>query len=318
MREKGDYPRTLITRSSFCRFGALLLVFSLIGGLSLLSASAAEGVGGRDHDHDHDHEHDHEHDHDHGEKGRVAAHPDEFIHSLELDYHLGRDGFVTFEQRFRLGVAGAAIKRGPILNYLTAFRGPAGLTLDKEIEILEIFRDGKPESFHLRRKSGFTTLLIGSSDRELEKRAHDYVVRGRMKADWSKRGGEFSTLVDAVGALPRLPIRSASATILLPEGVEPSHFTPALSGVVLPAGKGGAAYHYEQVENRLHVRSAGPMGGDRIFLVNFSWPSEGFAIKGQWMSVLSQHPRLPLSVLSAIPLAWVLVLLLKRASTRPI
>ncbi len=129
-----------------------------------------------------------EHDHDHPEVSSVAPDPAGRIHAFEVDYEIHRDGPVTFDSRFRLGVAGVAIRRGPVLNVLTVFQGPAGLTLDTELEILEVARDGAPEPFRADRKSGFVMLFIGSADRDLEHREHDYVIKGRLREDWRREG----------------------------------------------------------------------------------------------------------------------------------
>ncbi len=246
------------------------------------------------------------------DQAHPARHPDERLHSLEADYEIRRDGTVAFEQRFRLGVAGSMIRRGPILNYLTVFSGPGGLILDNELEVAEVLRDGEPEPFRVERGEGFLSLYVGSAERELEHRVHDYAIRGSMRADWRRGEGEFSTIFDLVGPLPRLPLDAASATIRLPEGVAFSRFTPSATGVDPAAERHGPAVAAEAAGNVLSVRSTTPMGEDRTFFVNLAWPSAGFAMKSQWLQVMRQHPRLPLAGFSSILLAWALGVLVIR------
>ena len=251
-------------------------------------------------------------DHDHSPSSAVAPDPKERIHTLDVAYEIKRDGTVTFEQRFRLGVAGVAIKRGPVLNYLTVFQGPAGLILDSELVILAVLRDGQPEPFRVDRNAGFVSLYLGSADHELDLRDHDYIVRGRMEADWIKGEGEFSTVFDLVGSLPTLPIDAVVATVKFPDGVPLSRYTPAVTGVVAGAEQSGPAYEAGFADNVLTVRTTAPLQIDRSFFLNLTWPSAGFATQSQWLKVMRQHPRLPLAGFSAILLTWALVLLVLR------
>jgi len=257
-----------------------------------------------------------DHDHDHPETARVTADPAERIHSLEVDYEIHRDGVVTFEQRFQLGVAGVAIRRGPVLNYLTVFQGPGGLVLDTELEILEVTRDGAPEPFRADHKSGFVTLFIGSEAHDLEHRSHDYVIKGRMREDWRRDEDEFSAVIDLVGALPTLPIDAAVATVRLPEGVPVLRYTPALTGVDPEAERHGPAWRADAAGNRIRVEATAPMGENRSFFLNLAWPSATFATKSQWMLVMKQHPRLPLAAFSGLVLCWALLILVRRAMRR--
>lgn len=252
------------------------------------------------------------HDHDHPEVSSITPDPAERIHAFEVDYEIHRDGLITFEQRFRLGVAGVAIRRGPVLNYLTVFQGPGGLMLDTELEILEVTRDGAPEPFRADRKSGFVTLFIGEADRDLEHREHDYVIQGRMREDWRREEGEFSAVIDLAGALPALPIDAAVATVRLPDGVPVLRYTPSVTGVDPEAERHGPAWRAAVEGNRIRVEATAPMKENRSFFLNLAWPSATFATKSHWMLVMRQHPRLPLAAFSGLALLWVLLILVKR------
>jgi len=254
--------------------------------------------------------------HDHADSPTVTPDPGERIHQLEAAYEIHRDGTVTFEQRFRLGVAGVAIKRGPVLNYLTAFQGPARLILDNELEILEVLRDGRPEPFRAERRDGFLSLYIGSADQELDLGDHEYIVRGRMEADWIKGEGEFSTVIDLVSSLPVLPVDSAIATVRFPKGVPVTRYTPAVTGVAAEAERHGPAYEADFADQVLSVRATAPLQVERSFFLNLTWPSKGFAMQSHWLKVMRQHPRLPLAGFSAILLTWAFLLLLLRFLNR--
>ena len=224
----------------------------------------------------------------------------ERIRRLEADYEILRDGSVRFEQRLVIRVAGEAIHRGPVLNYLTAFRGPGGLVLDSELEIEEATRDGSAEPFRIERRDGFVSLYLGSSERELEHRDHAYVVRGRMEGDWRRGEGVLSTAIDLLGPLPALPLDALEASLRLPEGVPFEHYAVAVTGASEEAERYGPAYRAAVAGSQLTLRTTAPLAADRSAFVNVSWPSATFATRSQWPKVLKQHPRIPLAAGSAV------------------
>lgn len=260
-------------------------------------------------------EDDHE-DHRHPVPSSVPRDEAERIHESSVVYLIQRDGRVEFDQFFRLGVAGTAIKRGPVLNFLTAFRGPAGLVLDSELEISGVERDGVAEPFRVERGSGYLTLYIGSPEQELEHRDHEYRVRGHMREDWRRGPGEFSTTFDLVGSLPLLPIDRAEGAVRLPDGVPLHWFTPAITGAERSDGVKGPSFSVEQGEGWVRVWSTASMGEDRSFFLNLAWPSATFATRSQWLLVIGQHSRLLFAGLGAVLLVLVLGLLFRRLGNR--
>ncbi|MCB1204177.1 MAG: hypothetical protein KDN18_07945 [Verrucomicrobiae bacterium] len=261
-------------------------------------------------------EHDDHHEHQHPRPPVIQRDEAERIHESSLTFEIHRDGTVEFEQRFRVGVAGTAIKRGPVLNFLTAFQGPAGLVLDSELEVLGVERDGADEPFRLERGAGYATVFIGSPDRELEHRIHEYRVSGRMREDWRRGPGEFSTTFDLVGSLPLLPVDRAEAMVRMPEGIQILWFTPGITGTENPDKGSGPAFALEQGDGWVKVWSTAPMGENRSFFLNLAWQSSSFATRSQWPLIIRQHPRLLLAGLSAILLFFALGLLLRRMANR--
>lgn len=240
----------------------------------------------------------------------------ERIRELKIDIEIRREGTIAIEQTFRIGVAGAMIKRGPILSFLTVFQGPGGLTLDKGIEIEKVLKEGTPEPFRVEKRDGFITIYIGSPEIELEHREHTYSVLYRTDADWRQRGGEFSTVIDAVHQFPVLPIDRAEVRIRLPEGVTISKFTPAITGFEESGDPTDPGFTHDLDGGTLTVRTTRPLGENKTFFLNLAWPSGTFATRSQWLKVMTQHPRIPLAAFSAVLLVWALTAILLRAGRR--
>ena len=220
------------------------------------------------------------------------------------------------QQTFRIRVEGEIFKRGPVLNFLTVFSGPGGLTLDTGMEIEAVLRDGKPEPYRVEKGSGFLSLLIGSPEVELEHREHTYTVTSRSGADWRQAGGEFAGAVDVTGSFPQVPIDRAEIKLTLPEGVNLVKFSPVLNGFEERPGADDAGFETILQSNKVTVRTTRALGENHSVFLNLTWPSGTFAMQSQWMKVLQQHPRIPLAAFSGVLLLWALVIILVRAADR--
>ncbi len=248
--------------------------------------------------------HGHAHDHIHGGHERIEE--------LKTRIEIHREGMISVEQAFRICVGGGTIKRGPVLNYLTVFDGPGGLTLDNGMVIEKVLKEGLPEPFHIEKQEGFITLYVGSPEVELDDGDYNYTIFYRFEADWHQKGGEFSAVVDAAGSLPGLPIDRAEVRIQFPDGVIVSKFTPALSGFEEGGDPTDPGFVSGTEGNLVTVRTTRVLGGQRSFFLNLAWPSATFATQGQWMKVMTQYPRIPLSAFSAVLLLWALIAILLR------
>lgn len=247
--------------------------------------------------------------HAHGEHERIVE--------LRTQIKIHREGVISVQQAFRICVGGGTIKRGPVLNYLTVFDGPGGLTLDNGMVIEKVLKEGLPEPFHIEKKEGFITLYVGSQEVELEEGDYHYSIFYRTEADWHQKGGEFSAVIDATSSLPGLPIDRAEVRVELPEGVSISKFTPAITGFAGGEEPTDTGFVSETEGSVVTVTTTRTLGDHRGFFLNLAWPSGTFASQGQWMKVLAQHPRIPLSAFSAVILLWVLIAILSRAGRKP-
>ncbi|MDF1852560.1 MAG: hypothetical protein P1U85_17105 [Verrucomicrobiales bacterium] len=232
----------------------------------------------------------------------------ESVESIDILIEVLRDGRVRTEHTFGLRVTGKTIQRGPVFHYLTAFRGPGGLVLDRGMEVEEVWRDGEPEPFRAVNEEGRLRLTIGSQDVFLEKKTHEYVIRSVSRGDWRYEGGMTMASIDVLGPLHRYPIDSARVRFRLPDGVELDKHTIALRtapGRLIP-------FEVSQTTTELVVEAEESLGAGSAFFINAVWPSGGFTEKSHWMQILRQHPKLPLTGFSALLLFVILILLIAR------
>ena len=113
----------------------------------------------------------------------------ESLETLDVLIEVMRDGRVRVEQTFRLRTTGGTIQRGPVLHYLTVFRGPGGLVLDNGMEVEEVWRNGQPEPFRGVKDGGHLRLTCGSRDVFLEPGTHEYSIVSVARGDWRYENG---------------------------------------------------------------------------------------------------------------------------------
>lgn len=232
----------------------------------------------------------------------------ERILSLESTHTIKRDGRVDVEVEFDLVSEGISVKRGPCLNLLKVYRGPMGLVLDNGVEVTGVWRNGAPESYFEDEKEFQTALYVGGRDRLLEPGNHSYRVKYTMQGDWRKAGNHFMGAFDMVGAFNGLPIEKAVAHLKFPEGVSVERFSSSVTGIA----SSSPAYETTQVVDGLRVETHGVMEKDRSFFINAIWPADSFASQSQWVQVLVQHRRLPVTLFAAIFLSVLLGFVLVR------
>lgn len=232
----------------------------------------------------------------------------DFVKSLEVSVDVLRDGKVEVEQNFLLSLSGSGIKRGPILSYVTVYQGLGGLILDQKMEVTEVLRNGKPEPFSILRQGGVVQITCGSSDVFLEATEQRYEVRYTRIGDWSFREGMANWAYEITEPFKNYRIEKVKFDLELPEGVELAQFATGLSG----SEADGPGYQLNESPNGAVIESTAALRPQAFMFMNASWKASSFATQSQWIEVLTQHPKLPLSGFSAIILLSVLILLVRR------
>lgn len=236
----------------------------------------------------------------------------ESIEFLDVLLDVGRDGQVRVEQHFDLRVTGASIKRGPVLTYLTAFRGPGGLVLENGLEVEEVWRNDLPEPFRVVNGGGQLTLTCGARETFLEKGVQSYTIVLTHRSDWKHEKGFAMAAFDVLGPLQSFPIDRARVRLRLPDGVDLERRTEV---VRTPLGR-LVPTESSETRTELVVSAIEPLEAGSAFFVNAVWPIGGFAVRSQWGQVMTQHPRLPLAAFTGLILFAVLVLMIRRAGRR--
>ncbi|WP_068830475.1 DUF2207 domain-containing protein [Pseudomonas sp. BMS12] len=204
-----------------------------------------------------------------------SASADEVIESFAATLQVQADGQLLVTERIVVQAEGGQIRRGIYRELPTRYRRGDSLYRNTPFEWLGSSRDGQPEASHIVRAAGGERLYLGSAEHILEPGRHSYELRYRVDAQLIQGELHDELYWNVTGNAWRLPILSASAEVLLPEGAQIVS-ARAYTGL---KGTQGTDYRIESGQGRLALTSTRVLG-----------PGEGLTLAVQWPSGLVTHP----------------------------
>lgn len=149
----------------------------------------------------------------------------EFIFSFHADIDVAKDGDLTVTETIEVNAEGDLIRRGIYRDFPLTFIDDEGRQRQVGFEILEVLRDGDTEPYHTEQESGAIRIYFGSSDELLDPGPHTYELTYRTDRQIRYFDTHDELFWNVTGTEWAFPIRLASATVMLPEGVEPQALT---------------------------------------------------------------------------------------------
>jgi uncharacterized membrane protein YgcG len=148
--------------------------------------------------------------------GAPAFAQQERILSFDADIVVQTDGSIVVTETIRAVAAGIDIKRGIYRDFPTRYKSPYGLTETVGFEVLEVQRDGEPDSYHLEQLSNGVRVYIGQAEVMVSEGEHvwrltyrtDRQLRHLENVDelyWNVTGNGWTFPMEKVTAHVRLP-----------------------------------------------------------------------------------------------------------------
>ncbi len=154
-----------------------------------------------------------------------AAQAEEYFDSYHSDIAMAKNGTLTVTEAIRVYAEGNQIRRGIYRDFPLTFTDAGGRELEVGFKILSVERDGKPEPYRTESIRRGVRIYFGSSDVLLDRGFHDY----RLTYETSRQIRFFDTYDElfwnVTGTEWAFPIREASATVTLPDGVRAEELT---------------------------------------------------------------------------------------------
>ncbi len=143
---------------------------------------------------------------------------DERILSFDSHIIIHEDSSMTVRETIRVLSSGSEIKRGIYRDFPTRYANKFGNRVTVDFNVVEILRDGRPESYHLKDLDNGERVYIGKEDVFLNPGEYTYTItyRTNRQIGFFKDHDELYWNVTGNGWV--FPIDKASATVQLPEG----------------------------------------------------------------------------------------------------
>ncbi|MCR6499211.1 DUF2207 domain-containing protein [Shinella sp. CPCC 101442] len=149
-----------------------------------------------------------------------AAQAEEYFDRYNSDIAVAKNGTLTVTETIRVHAEGNQIRRGIYRDFPLTFVDANGKELEVGFKILGVERDGKPEPYRTESIRRGVRIYFGSADVLLDPGFHQY----RLTYETTRQIRFFDThdelFWNVTGTEWAFPIRSATATVTLPEGVK--------------------------------------------------------------------------------------------------
>jgi uncharacterized membrane protein YgcG len=152
----------------------------------------------------------------------LGASAQEQIHSYDARIDVARDGTLTITETIAVVAAGEKIRRGIYRDFPTRYRGRFGERVIVPFDVVRVARDGRPESHHLKTLQGGVRLYIGKHDENVSKGPHTYEITYRTRRQLGFFEDHDELYWNVTGNFWDFPILHASATVRLPDGLDPA------------------------------------------------------------------------------------------------
>ena len=150
---------------------------------------------------------------------------EEKFHRFHADVRIDTSGIISVKETISIYAAGNVFKRGIVRGLPTSRPDSLGKSKAVKYNIIDVQRDGKPENYSSERSGGEQRLYIGNEDVFLDPGNYTYNIQYESK-DHIRFYDEFDELYWNVnGRNTNIKIDTISATIYLPEGVQPVDFS---------------------------------------------------------------------------------------------
>ncbi|MDR6756187.1 putative membrane protein YgcG [Mycoplana sp. BE70] len=164
----------------------------------------------------------------------------EFISSFHADIDVAKDGELTVTETIKVNAEGNLIRRGIYRDFPLTFVDDQGRQRQVGFEILDVLRDGDTEPYHTEQESGAIRIYFGASDVLLDPGPHTYELTYRTDRQIRFFDAHDELFWNVTGTEWAFPIRQASATVTLPDDVEPQDLS-VFTGAYGDTGKNARA-----------------------------------------------------------------------------
>jgi hypothetical protein len=208
------------------------------------------------------------------DEGVPNALQEERILNFHSDITVSPDAILEVRETIKVRARGVQIKRGIYRDFPTRYRDRLGHRYTVDFTILEVQRDGKPESYHTESMSNGERIYIGERSVILNPGEYTYLLAYRVTRELGFFPDHDELYWNVTGNGWSFPIDQASATVSLPSGIHREAIL--LDGYTGPQGSLGRAFESSvDAQGRCNFATTKPLQPEEGLTIVVSWP-KGF------------------------------------------
>lgn len=201
----------------------------------------------------------------------MTAPADERILDYDVDVQIHADARVTVTEAITVRAEGRDIRRGIYRDFPTRYRDRTGHHVRVSFEVLDVSRDGQPESWHQARRRNGVRVYVGREDQQLAPGTYRYTIRYRTHRQIGYFEDADELYWNVTGSGWAFPIDHARATVTLPDDVPASALE--LAAYTGPQGARGEAAGTRVVDSRtVQFQTTAALAPNEGLTIAVAWP----------------------------------------------
>ncbi len=195
----------------------------------------------------------------------------EYIDSFESQIKINQDNALDVEENITVVAKGQQIKRGIVREFPTRYKDLYGNNYNVRFDLKEILLDNRPVQYHQEQFLNGIKIYIGSENKFLAPGIYTYTIKYKTKKQLGFFDDYDELYWNVTGNGWRLPIKSASAVVKLPENAR------ALQSLAFTGNIGQSEKDYKliQKDSLLFFETTKPLLPGQGLTIAVSWP-KGF------------------------------------------
>lgn len=197
----------------------------------------------------------------------------ELVTAFDQAITVNRDGSMQVVETISANAEGKIISHGIFRDFPLSFADGSGHSVKTDVSISSVERDGKLEDWHGETFGNTQRIYVGRSDQTVSRGMHVYRITYTADGGISEFDDRDELYWNVTGNGWSLPIRHASASVSLPEGVVPQQIA-VFTG---PSGATGKNATIVQKDGRLTFATTRPLAKGEGLTISARLPKGAFA-----------------------------------------
>ncbi|MDX9893654.1 MAG: DUF2207 domain-containing protein [Patescibacteria group bacterium] len=207
----------------------------------------------------------------------------EKITNFDSQITVQADGSLIVQETITVNALGNEIKRGIYRDFPTRYRDRLGNNYHVDFKILEVLRNGEPDSYHTENLNNGIRTYIGKSDYYLPAGQYTYTFKYQTTRQIGFFTDHDELYWNVTGQGWVFPIDYTSAIVTLPGDINPDQIQT--TGYTGPTGSVDQNFSSEIIDNQIIFNTTQTLNAYEGLTIVIGWPKGVIAAPTQWQKI---------------------------------